>query len=638
MVTETMTKTEHETHVETLESVVIRFCGDSGDGMQLTGTQFTNTTALFGNDIATFPDYPAEIRAPAGTLPGVSGFQVNFASNDIYTPGDKVNVLIAMNPAGLKTNVGDVEPGGIIIANEDAFTNGNLKKAGYSSNPLEDGSLADLRLYRVPISRLCDEALEGTGAGSKAINQAKNMFTLGVVYWLFDRSPQPTIDYLNHYFGEAKGKQEVADLNVAALRAGYNYGENADLFPCQFSVPKAKFKPGLYRRVSGNEATALGLIAGAKLAGKPMMYASYPITPASDILHALSASKNYHVKTLQMEDEIAAICAAIGGAFAGHVAVTGTSGPGLALKAEALGLAVMTELPLVVVNVQRGGPSTGLPTKTEQSDLLQALYGRNGECPCIVVAANSPSDCFETAIVAVRLAVEHMTPVVMMSDGYIGNGAEPWLVPNVEGYDPIVFEHPDKFNYHSDEFEGDGPNCFMPYLRNERLARPWAIPGTAGLEHRIGGLEKKNISGDVNYEPGNHEEMTRIRQEKVDRVADRLPPTEVYGDESGDVLVIGWGGTYGSIHSAVQTLTNSGRRVGAVHLRYINPLPNDLGEIISRYRTIIVPELNLGQLRRVIRDKYLVDAVGINKIQGRPFLVGELVQRIEEIVAERSGS
>jgi 2-oxoglutarate ferredoxin oxidoreductase subunit alpha len=634
MATDTVTESVEQTDVEALESIVIRFCGDSGDGMQLTGTQFTNTTALFGNDVATFPDYPAEIRAPAGTLPGVSGFQVNFASTDIYTPGDKVNVLVAMNPAGLKTNIQDVEAGGIVIVNEDAFSKVNLKKAGYEVSPLEDDSLQPFKLYKIPISRLCEESLAETGAGSKAISQAKNMFTLGIVYWLFDRSLKPTIDYLENYFGTIKNKPEVAKLNVKALKAGYNLGETAEMFPVRYAVPKADLPPGTYRRISGNEATAMGLVAGAKLAKKSLLYASYPITPASDILHSLSAYKNFSVKTLQMEDEIAAVCAAIGGAFAGDVAVTGTSGPGLALKGEAIGLAVMTELPLVIVDVQRGGPSTGLPTKTEQADLLQAMYGRNSECPCIVLAARSPADCFDAAIVATRLAIEHMTPVILLTDGYIANGAEPWLLPDPDGYDPIVCDHPTENNYHSDDVEGEGLNCFMPYLRNEKLARPWAIPGTPGLEHRIGGLEKELISGNVNYEPENHEEMTKIRQEKVDRVADRLPPTEIDGDDSGDVLLVGWGGTYGSIHSAVASLRRHGHSVSAVHLRYLNPLPNDLEGILRRFKKVVVPELNMGQLRRIIRDRYLIDAQGINKIQGRPFLVGELVHRVEEIISQ----
>jgi len=618
---------------ETLDSVVIRFCGDSGDGMQLTGTQFTNTTALFGNDIATFPDYPAEIRAPAGTLPGVSGFQVNFAATEIYTPGDKVNVLVAMNPAGLKTNLEDVEPGGIVIVNEDAFNKVNLKKAGYSQNPLEDDTLSRYKVYKIPISRLCEESLADTGAGSKAIGQAKNMFTLGIVFWLFDRSLQPTIDYLNNYFGKQKGKPEVAELNIKALKAGYHLGETAEMFPARYEVPKAKLPPGTYRRVSGNEATAMGLVAGARLAKKGLLYASYPITPASDVLHALSAFKNYHVKTLQMEDEIAAVCAALGGAFTGDVGVTGTSGPGLALKAETVGLAVMTELPIVVLDVQRGGPSTGLPTKTEQADLLQAMYGRNSECPCIIIAASSPADCFATSIEAVRLAIEHMTPVILLSDGYIANGAEPWLVPSISDFEPIRPNHPTEYNWHSDDEEGEGPNCFMPYVRDENLARPWALPGTPKLEHRLGGLEKQEITGDVSYAPENHEKMVRVRQEKVDRVADRLPPTEIHGDESGDVLLIGWGGTYGAIHSAVNRLRRHGQSVSAIHLRYLNPLPKDLPEIMQRFKRIVVPELNMGQLRRMIRDQYLVDAIGINKIQGRPFLVGELVQRVEEIIA-----
>ncbi len=634
MATKTKKKpVEESQNVETLEAVVIRFCGDSGDGMQLTGTQFTDTAALFGNDIATFPDYPAEIRAPAGTLPGVSGFQVNFASTDIHTPGDRVNALIAMNPAGLKANIEDVEPGGVVIANEDAFTKTNLKKAAYESNPLEDGSLKGYRRHKVAISRMCEEALKDTGAGAKAIGQSKNMFTLGLVFWLYDRSLKPTEDHLNNYFGKGKNKPKVAEMNIKALRAGYNYGETADIFPGQYRVPKADLPAGTYRRVSGNEATALGLIAGAQLAKKALMYATYPITPATDILHALSPQKHFNVKTLQMEDEIAGICAAIGGSFAGDVAVTGTSGPGLALKSEAIGLAIITELPLVIVNVQRGGPSTGLPTKTEQSDLLQALHGRNGESPCIVIAANSPADCFDAAIDAIRLSLEHMTPVILLTDGYIGNGAEPWRIPDMNAYKPIDVKHPHDFNYHDEHLDGEGNNCYMPYARDEKLARPWAIPGTPKLQHRIGGLEKQNLTGNVCYTPANHEEMVRLRQEKVDRVADRFPATEIFGDQSGDILILGWGGTYGSLHSATHTLRNNGHSVGAVHLRYINPLPNDLGEILSRFKKVVMPELNLGQLRSVIRAKYLVDAVGINKTQGRPFLVGELVQQIEDIIA-----
>lgn len=614
--------------METLESVVIRFCGDSGDGMQLTGTQFTNTSAMFGNDIATFPDYPAEIRAPAGTLPGVSGFQVNFASNDIYTPGDTVQVLVAMNPAGLKANLGDVDPGGIIIANSDAFTDGNLKKAGYASNPLEDDSLSSYRVFPVPISRLCEESLAETGMGTKAIAQAKNMFTLGLVYWLYDRPMDVTIEYLNTYFGNKKNKPELADMNVKALKAGYYLGETGELFATRYHVPKAKLAAGTYRKISGNEATALGLITASRLARKELVYCSYPITPASDILHTLCFYKHYHVKTLQMEDEIAAMCAAIGAAYAGGISATGTSGPGLALKGEAIGLAVMMELPIVIVNVQRGGPSTGLPTKTEQADLLQAMWGRHGECPTVVLAARSPSDCYDMAIEAVRLAVKYMTPVILLTDGYVANGAEPWKLPVIDEMKPIEIRHPREFNGRRDDVEGNGNNCFLPYLRDENQSRPWAIPGTPKLEHRIGGLEKATTSGNVSYDPDNHEHMVRQRAAKVQQVADGLPPTEIQGAQSGDLLIIGWGGTYGSIYSATQQLLQAGHKVGTVHLRYINPLPNDLGDIIKRFKRVVIPELNLGQLSTIIRSRYLVDAVGINKVKGKPFLVSELVERL----------
>jgi len=619
---------------ETLEGAVIRFCGDSGDGMQLTGGEFTTTSAVFGNDVATFPDFPAEIRAPAGTLPGVSGFQVNFASTDISTPGDKVDVLVAMNPAGLKTNLADLKAGGILIVNEDAFNNNNLKKAGYARNPLDDGSLKDYKLYKIPISRLCEESLAETGMGAKAIGRAKNMYTLGVVYWLFDRSLEPTIKHLTDLFTKKKNQPEVADLNIRALKAGYYMGETAEMFQSRYIVPKAKLAPGKYRQISGNEATALGLIAGARLAKKTLTYAGYPITPASDILHFLSAYKNYHVKTLQMEDEIAAVCAAIGASYTGDIAVTGSSGPGIALKGEGIGLAVMTELPIVIVNVQRGGPSTGLPTKTEQADLLQAVYGRNSECPCIVIAARSPGDCFDAAVEAIRLATKYMTPVMLLTDGYIANGAEPWLLPKVSQLKPIEIQHPTAFNAHSDEAEGEGNNVYWPYLRNENLARPWAIPGTPKLEHRVGGLEKAQNTGNVSYDPMNHQRMVDLRQAKVEKVVQDIPPTEIQGEKSGDVLLIGWGGTYGSIHAATERLLNRGHKVGTVHLRYINPLPPDLGEIIRRFKTVVVPELNKGQLIRIIRDRFLVDARGINKVQGKPFLISELVAQIEAMLPQ----
>ncbi len=629
------TAVDRQFATETLEGAVIRFCGDSGDGMQLTGGEFTTTSAVFGNDVSTFPDFPAEIRAPAGTLPGVSGFQVNFASTDIFTPGDKVDVLVAMNPAGLKTNVADLKGGGILIVNEDAFNNNNLKKAGYASNPLEDGSLNEYKLYKIPISRLCDESLAETGMGSKAIGRAKNMYTLGIVYWLFDRSLEPTIQHLTNLFAKKKNQPEMAEMNIKALKAGYYMGETAEMFQNRYVVPRAKLAPGQYRQISGNEATALGLIAGARLAKTDLTYAGYPITPASDILHFLSAYKHYHVKTLQMEDEIAAICAAIGAAYTGDIAVTASSGPGIALKGEGIGLAVMTELPIVIVNVQRGGPSTGLPTKTEQADLLQAVYGRNGECPVIVIAAKGPGDCFDAAVEAVRLAVKYMTPVMLLTDGYIANGAEPWLLPHVADLKPIEVKRATEFNAHADDHDGEGNNVFWPYLRNENLARPWAIPGTANLEHRIGGLEKAQNTGNVSYDPVNHQRMVDLRQAKVDKSAQDIPPTEIYGVDSGDVLMIGWGGTYGAIHAATERLRKRDHKVGTIHLRHINPLPPDLGAIIKRFKTIVVPELNKGQLIRIIRDRFLVDAKGINKVQGKPFLVSELVAEVESLLPQK---
>lgn len=624
-----------EKTIENLESVVIRFCGDSGDGMQLTGTQFTNTTAMFGNDIATFPDYPAEIRAPAGTLHGVSGFQVNFASDDIHTPGDEVHVLVAMNPAGLKSNLADVEIDGHLIINQDAFTKSNLKKAGYDSNPLDDGSLASYRVYSIPINRLCEESLADTGEGTKAVDQAKNMFTLGLVYWLYDRPLQPTIDYLNDYFGIKKKMPKIADLNIRALKAGYYYGETAEIFPGRYRVKKANLTPGTYRKISGNEATAIGLITAARLADKDLVYCSYPITPATDILHTLCQHKNYHVKTLQMEDEIAGICGAIGAAYAGSIATTGTSGPGLALKSEGIGLAVMAELPIVIVNVQRGGPSTGLPTKTEQADLFQALYGRNGECPIIVLAARSPSHCFEMSIEAVRLAVKYMTPVILLTDGYIANGAEPWAIPDTASLKPIIANHPRDYNAHSPENnQGNENNLYFPYLRDENLSRPWAIPGTPKLEHRVGGLEKENGSGNICYTPANHQLMVNNRAAKIAGVSKEYLPLEILGEQSGDVLLIGWGGTYGTIYSTTKKLQKQGMKIGSVHLQHLNPLPDDLGEVISRFKKILVPELNLGQLVQLIRAKYLVDAIGINKVEGKPFLVSELMLRIEKAIAK----
>jgi len=619
-----------------LRSAVVRFAGDSGDGMQLAGTQFTDTSALAGNDVATLPDYPAEIRAPQGTVAGVSGFQVNFASEDIFTPGDQVNALIAMNPAALKAHIADVEPGGIVVVNESEFTKTNLKKAGYDAddNPLEFGNELDAKyqVYRVPISRLNEEALADTGMSAKDVGRCKNMWALGLIYWLYDRSPDATVKQLEDYFGKKKNKPEVAAANVAALKSGYFFGETAELFTGKFTVAAADITPGKYRKVVGNEALAMGFTAAAELADKTLVYCSYPITPASTLLHALANLKHHGIKTFQAEDEIAAVCAAIGVSFAGQIGVCGTSGPGLALKAEAMGLAVMTELPLVVVNVQRGGPSTGLPTKTEQSDLLQAMYGRNGDCPCVVIAPSTPSDCFDTAIEAVRIATARMIPVVLLTDGYLANGSEPWLIPDADSLQPITIKHETSTNL-GNGTNGNGDAAFAPYLRaDDTLSRPWAVPGNPGTEHRLGGLEKANTTGNVSYDPDNHQLMAALRQAKVDRVVDLIPPTEIFGHQAGgegSLLLLGWGGTYGSIHTAVRRAVEQGKPVAQVHLRHLNPMPKDLADLVKKFDKVLVPELNTGQLRPLIRGKFLVDAKGLNKVQGKPFLVEELTQAID---------
>src|SRR5712692_1755448 len=601
---------------EELETVTIRFCGDSGDGMQLTGMEFTRASAIAGNDLRTFPDYPAEIRAPAGTLPGVSGFQIQFSHSPVYTPGDQPDVLVAMNPAALKTNLSDLPLGGMLVLNTGAFTEPNLAKAGYKSNPLSDGSLSKYRLHAVDISKLTALALEGTGLSTKEVARAKNMFALGLMLWMYNRPTEPTLRFLRAKFSS---KPQIAEGNERALKAGYNYGETAELFAHTYEVKQAAIKPGKYRTVSGNESLALGLLAVTRLSGLQGFLGSYPITPASDILHELSRYKNFDFITFQAEDEIAAICSAIGAAFGGILGVTTTSGPGVALKQEAIGLAVMAELPVIICNIQRGGPSTGLPTETEQADLLQAIYGRNGECPVPVIAASTPSDCFEVAIEAARIAFRYMTPVFLLSDGYIANGQEPWLIPNTKNLKPIEVR-----------FRTD-PNNFFVYDRDpSTLARAWVRPGTPGLEHRIGGLEKDFLTGAVSYDPVNHERMVRIRAEKVARIAQDYPPTSVSGDSSGDVLVVGWGSSFGAITQAVSQLRGRGRSVSSVHLRYLNPLPKDLGEILKRFKRIVVPELNLGQLSKILRSEYLVDAKGINKIQGKPFKISELVARIEE--------
>jgi 2-oxoglutarate ferredoxin oxidoreductase subunit alpha len=610
--------------VQELESVAIRFCGDSGDGMQLAGTQFTNSSAILGNDISTLPDFPAEIRAPAGTLAGVSGFQVHFSSHDIHTPGDRLNTLVAMNPAALKTNLKDLEPGGILIVNTDAFGTGDLHKAGYKNSPLEDGSLKGYRLLRIPINTLNREAVKEVKLSPREADRCKNFFALGLVYWLYERSLEPTLRWIREKFAK---NPAVLEANTRTLKAGYNYGETAEVLPVHYRVVKAHLKPGKYRKITGNEALALGLVAATSLANIPLVYASYPITPASDILHNLSDLKRYGVRTLQAEDEIAAIGMAIGAAFGGALGVTATSGPGICLKSEAIGLAVMTELPCVIIDVQRGGPSTGLPTKTEQADLLQAMFGRNGECPAAVLAPCSPADCFHMVFEAVRLAIGFMTPVFLLSDGYLANGAEPWLIPKIEELPRITVHHPLVANSN-----GNGEAQFLPYKRDSRLVRQWAVPGTKELEHRIGGLEKEDVTGNVSYDPANHEHMVRTRARKIANIANEIPELEVNGPPEGDLLVIGWGGTYGSTVTAVQRAQRKGHKVSQAHVRYLNPMPKNTGQVLKRFKKVLVPELNAGQLRLLLRAEFLVDAVGLNKIQGRPFLVSEIEQKIEEML------
>ncbi len=610
--------------VTQLDRVTIRFAGDSGDGMQLTGTQFTKTAALFGNDVSTLPDFPAEIRAPAGSLPGVSGFQISFSSDDIHTPGDRPDVLVAMNPAALKVNLGDLVPGGGIIVNTDAFNEINLKKAGYAADPLHDGSLKGYNLFEIPMSTLVVGACEGLGLSSKQVELTKNFFALGVMFWLYERSMEGTERWIAEKFA---GKEGIAEANRRALRAGYAFGETTEIFHTHYRVPPAHLPPGTYRNITGNEATALGFVVASKLAERDLFLASYPITPASDILHQLSSYKHLGVKTVQSEDEIAAIGAAVGAAYGGALGMTTTSGPGMALKAEMLGLAVMVELPLVVVDVQRAGPSTGMPTKTEQGDLLMSMFGRNSDSPIPVIAPATPAECFDMAIEAWRIALKHMTPVVYLSDAFLATGAEPWLIPQIADIPSIAVKNA----------PAAGPDApkFRPYARDpETLARPWAVPGTPGLEHRIGGLEKLDELGTVSYDPDNHHRMMLLRAEKVARIARDIPKTEVYGDERGDLLILGWGSTYGSIRSAVERLRTRGKRVAHAHLRYVNPLPEDLGEILSRYERVLMPELNLGQLRMLVRSKYLVDAVGFNLVRGKPFQIGEIEAKAESLLGE----
>lgn len=604
--------------VKNLNEVTIRFAGDSGDGMQLTGTQFTNTTAILGNDLSTLPDYPAEIRAPAGTLFGVSGFQIQFGSSEIHTPGDHCDVLVAMNAAALKVNLHSLVDGGSIIVNTDGFSDKNLKLAGYAQNPLKDGSLDKFKVYEVDISKLTALALQDMNISSKIVDRSKNFFALGMMYWMYNRPLETSIDWLKSKF---KDNPEIQEANIRVLKTGWNFSETTEIFSVRYEVAPAKLTPGRYRNITGNQAVAWGLMTAAKKANLELFLGSYPITPASDILHELSLYKSHGVKTFQAEDEIAGISSAIGASFGGALATTTTSGPGVALKTEAIGLAVMVELPLVIVNVQRGGPSTGLPTKTEQADLLQAIYGRNGEAPLPVIAASTPSDCFDTAFEASRIALKYMTPVMLLTDGYLGNGSEPWLIPELEKLPDI-----------SPSFVTN-PDGFQPYARNEAtLSRPWAIPGTPGLEHRIGGLEKQNITGNVSYDPENHDLMIRLRAEKVERIANDISPAHVEGDAQGDLLVVGWGGTYGALKTAVTRMRNKGHAVSHLHLRYLNPLPKNLGEIFPRFKKIVVPEINLGQLIKVLRAKYLIPATGFNKVRGLPFRSVELEHEIEEIL------
>jgi 2-oxoglutarate/2-oxoacid ferredoxin oxidoreductase subunit alpha len=612
-----------------LDRVVIRLAGDSGDGMQLTGNRFTSETASFGNDLSTLPNFPAEIRAPTGTLPGVSSFQLHFADHDIMTPGDAPDVLVVMNPAALKANISDLPGGGLLIADSDEFTPRNLAKVGYATNPLEDGSLEGWQLVPVPLTSMTTEALKDSGLGKKEAERSKNMFTLGLLSWMYHRPTEGTVRFLERQF---RRKPEIAAANIAAFRAGYYYGETTEAFAVSYEIKPAPMTPGTYRNMSGNQALSLGLVAAGQRSGLPLFLGAYPITPASDILHELSKHKSFGVRTFQAEDEIAGISAAIGASFGGALGVTTTSGPGVSLKSEAMGLAVMTELPLIVVDVQRGGPSTGLPTKTEQSDLLQAMFGRNGEAPIPVIAPRSPGDCFDAALEAARIALTYRTPVILLSDGYLANGAEPWAVPDVDDLPDLRVEFASEPNGEDGEF--------LPYLRDpETLARPWAIPGTAGMQHRIGGLEKADRTGNISYDPANHDFMTRTRQAKVDGIAASLPPTEV-DDPDGDarVAVIGWGSTYGPIGAACRRIRRSGRSIAQLHLRHLNPMPADLGDILRRYDRVICPEMNLGQLSLLLRAKYLVDVESHTQVRGLPFRAAELAAVIQDVIDSTSGA
>jgi len=607
---------------KTIDDAVIRFAGDSGDGMQLTGGRFTETTAVLGNDLSTLPDFPAEIRAPAGSLAGVSAFQIHFSSKDIHTPGDQPDVLVAMNPAALKVHQAELTPGGTIIINTDAFTKKNLKFAGYETSPIEDGTLDDyFTVIPIEMNKLVTLACEGLEISPKFVTRTKNFFALGVLYYMYDRPPEATEKWLEKKFA---GKDTIIEANKRAMNAGYNYADTTELFTTRFKVEKAVLPKGTYRNINGNYATSLGLLAASEKSKLNLFFGGYPITPASDILHTLAAWKHFGVQTFQAEDEIAGITSIIGAAFTGNLAVTASSGPGIALKGEAMGLALITELPMVIINVQRGGPSTGLPTKTEQADLNQALYGRNGEAPLPIIAAATPGDCFFAAYEASSIALKYMIPVVLLTDGYLANGSEPWKIPKVKDLKPIdvKFEKPSKTE-----------NEYLPYKRDkDTLSRPWAIPGTAGLQHRVGGLEKAEDSGHVSYDPDNHHRMVEIRQEKVNRIQNDIDPTEVYGSNNGDLLIISWGGTYGSCRSAIETLHDEGKSVSHVHLRWINPLPKDLGEIIIKFKNVLVPEINMGQLIKLIRSEYLVDAKGLNQVTGKPISASKIIETVNKII------
>ena len=611
---------EKRDQVEVRESVVIRFSGDSGDGMQLTGDQFTNASAVFGNDVSTYPDFPAEIRAPAGTIPGLSGFQVNFASGDIHTAGDAPQVLVAMNPAALTANLDELEPGGAIIVNVDAFTRSNLRKAGYQQSPLGDGSLNGYQVHEVPLTTLTRAALDDLDElTTQQKDLCKNAFALGLAFWMFDRQLDSTLGFYEEKFAS---RPQVIEANTRALKAGYYYGETSEVFQSRVTVPnRREVEPGTYRRITGNEALVMGMVTAAKKANKPLFYGSYPITPASQILEELAALKHFDVRTFQAEDEISAIGSVVGAAFGGAFAATASSGPGIALKSEGINLAVVLELPLVVVDVQRGGPSTGLPTKTEQADLLEVLFGRNGESPLPVIAPATPGECFDMAIEAFRIAVRHMTPVILLSDGYLASSSEPWKIPDPAEIDPIEVSH---------RVESEG---YEPYMRDPAtLARPWVVPGTPGLEHRVGGLGKKDGTGNVSYAPHDHEEIVKKRAEKVARVADYIPELEVFGPEQGELLVLGWGGTYGAIHASVEAMQKEGRSVASAHLRYLNPFPSNLGNVVGRYRQVLVPELNLGQLALLVQAKYSVRVIPLNKVQGQPFRISEIEGKIRSIL------